>query len=436
MSAVRCRNVAAVVFSILNRSPVVCCGLLITVLLIQSSVADEKMASSTLNGVVTDAGSQPLAGVRVDITTAAPKVGRALFCPSCYRDCAKWDTTDEKGRFQLKQLDPSLKFRLVATQTGFTTSQTSLINPDSETATIKLSALPTDIPTNRIISAMIISEQGTPIAGAFVEPYGAKTNKRRWWGRVKGVTPTVTDAEGRFSMIVPEDFLALDIQITADGYCGTRKMMLKPGTDIPDITVPMGAEVSGKLRHKGKPVAGMSIAVVQLNRSADNKIFIAAVGDVTDKDGAFKFRYLPPSQRYAIYSVAGEAQRSQSEFVITTKLFTVPASGESRDLGTLSVTKPVTVQGRVKHTADQPLPKNLRLTFGRNPAWDLIATQVQPDGSFTASGLPPETYEIRVGSRSLVLEPEELGYQVLGDQSFGIHVEDSVTGLVIPVKDK
>ena len=320
-----------------------------------STLADEKSSLSKLTGVVTDADGQPLAGVRVDITTAAPKAGRGLFCPSCYRDCTKWAITDDEGRFQLPNLSPTLKFRLIATHTGFATSQTPLIDPDTETARIKLAPLPTGIPDNRVVSAVITSEEGTPIAGAYIEPHGAKTDKRRWWGRVEGVTPTVTDTEGRFFMIVPDDFLALDIDVTADGFSGTRALLLQPGTDIPNITVPVGAQVTGKLIYKGTPVAGMSIAVVQLERGTDEGIFVAAIGDVTAEDGSFRFQHLPPSQRYAIYSVVGDARRSHSKFVITTKLLTVPASGESRDLGTLSVTTPVTIRGRVEHRDDQPL---------------------------------------------------------------------------------
>lgn len=435
MNAVPHEN-AIVIVRCLTESRATFCGLLFAVCLMNSTVADEKSPQSRLTGVVTDAAGQALAGVRVDITTAAPKVGRGLFCPSCYRDCAKWATTDEKGRFQLQNLAPSLRFRLIATHSGFATSQTPLIDPDRDTATITLAPLQTDIPADRIVSAVITSEEGTPIAGAYIEPCGAKTEKRRWWGRVEGVTPTVTDTEGRFSMIVPDDFLALDIEVTADGFCGTRSLLLEPGTDIPNITVPVGAQVTGKLTHRGTPVAGMSIAVVQLERGTDKDIFVAAIGDVTAEDGSFRFQYLPPSQRYAIYSVVGDARRSHSKFVITTKLLSVPASGESRDLGILSVTTPVTIRGRVEHREDQPLSKNLKLTFGRKPAWDLIAAPVLTDGSFEATGLPPETYEIRIGSRDLVLAPEKLEYQMMGDRSFGIHVEKSVTELVIPVKGK
>ena len=72
---------------------------------------------------------------------------------------------------------------------------------------------------------------------------------------------------------------------------------------------------------------------------------------------------------------------------------------------------------------------------GRRDRW-AAATPVLADGSFEVTGLPPETYEILIGSRDLVLAAEKLNYQMMGDRSFGIYVEKSVTELVIPVKGK
>ena len=51
-------------------------------------------SADTLTGTVRDAKGRPVAGARVDVATAAPKAGPAMFCPSCYLDCAKWTKTD------------------------------------------------------------------------------------------------------------------------------------------------------------------------------------------------------------------------------------------------------------------------------------------------------------------------------------------------------
>jgi hypothetical protein len=167
---------------------------------------------------------------------------------------------------------------------------------------LALEKLPDDIDRARVVSG-IVTQDDVPVAGALVQPHGAKTSSRRWWGRVEGVDPTVTDEKGYFEMVLPKDFLAVDIRITGHGYCGEQIDLLEPGSDPVTIEVRKGAGVTGRLVHQGQPVPGMSVAVVQLERGVTDGIFIAAVGDVTNDSGEFEFHFLPPDQRYCIYSV-------------------------------------------------------------------------------------------------------------------------------------
>lgn len=390
----------------------------------------------SIAGKVTDPDGQPLSGVRVDISTAAPKVGRGIFCPSCYLDCAKWATTDDAGHFKLEKLDAQLKFRLVIASPGRKTQQTDLIDPSAGPVNVVLYPLPENIDPKRVVSGVVRNEQGVPVAGAFVEPHGAKTSTRRWWGPVNGVESTVTDEKGKFSMILPDDFLALDIEVTGDGFCGLQVDLLEPGANPAVIEVHDGARVTGHLVHRGQPVANMTIAVVQTDRGGSHGIFIAAVSAVTDENGAFEFRNLPPDQQYCIYSVVGDAKRTASDHILTVKKFKMPASGETRDVGGLEVSDPISIRGHVARVDGEPLPDNLTLSFGREPAWDLIGIPVASDGSFEATGLPPETYAIRVASGDLVVASDKIKYQMLSESSFGVHVKFSVDNLIIPVKGK
>lgn len=408
---------------------------LLILLAVAAAGGQEAAERPSIQGVVTGPDGEALEGVRVDVSTAAPKVGRGMFCPSCYLDCAKWATTDDRGRFTIERVSPSLKFRLVLTRPGHRTLQTKLIDPSEGPVSLTLDALPTDIDPAHVVAG-VVTQSTVPVAGALIEPHGAKTASRRWWGRVDGVDPAVTDQHGRFSMTLPDELVAVDIEVTGHGFCGEQLELVEPGGEPLQIDVRGGANVVGRLVHAGKPVAGMSIAVVQLNRSVNDGIFIAAVGDVTDEEGKFQFRHLPPDQRYCIYSMAGEAKQSDNSYILTTKTFTVPATGETRDLGSLEVASPCTISGKLLPIDRQPLPKNLKISLGRDPAWDLIGVPVQDDGSFEATGLPPETYEIRIGSPKLEIVADEVRYQMLSDASFGVRLRHSIDDLVIPVRHK
>lgn len=387
----------------------------------------------SIEGIVSSPDGKKLDDVRVDVSTAAPKVGRGIFCPSCYLDCGKWTTTDEEGRFSIKNVNALLKFRLVVTTPGRRTLQTKLIDPLDGPLSLTMEEQPKDIDDARMVSGLV-TQEGVPVAGALVEPHGAKTAERRWWGRVDGVDPTVTDSDGYFAIVLPDDFMAVDIQVTGHGFCGEQLALLEPGRETLPIEVRTGATIVGRVEFEGKPVVGLSLAVVQLERGVTDGFFIAAVGDVTDDAGRFEFRHLPPDQRYCIYSLAGESKRTDSRQILTTKTFTAPSTGKIRDLGSLEVSSPFSIRGRVECIDSQPLPESLKLSFGRDPAWDLIEVPVQNDGSFEVTGLPPETYEIRIGDRDLVIVADQLPYQMLSEVSFGIRLRDSVENLTIAVR--
>src|SRR5262249_14395039 len=142
-------------------------------------------SADTLRGVVNDERGKPVVGARIDVATAAPKVGRGVFCPSCYLDCRKWTRTNENGEFLIEGLDPKLKFRILSTAPDKQTKMTNLIDPAIETATLVLPDFPEDTPASQILEGTIVSSEGTPIPGALVEPYGAKTPQKRWWGPVQ-----------------------------------------------------------------------------------------------------------------------------------------------------------------------------------------------------------------------------------------------------------
>jgi hypothetical protein len=385
-------------------------------------------ANPRVTGLVTDAAGQPLAGVRVDVATAAPRVGPGLFCPSCYLDCRRWTTTDEEGRFAIEVRDRSLCFRLLCTLPGRKPGLTELVDPEKGDIHVKLDALPANWPEAQIVRGRVLDDQDIPVEGALVEPSGAKTVERRWWGRVE-VDSTVSDRHGRFALLLPAGYQGVDVEITADGFSGASVALLAPGPREHVVTVPAGTRVTGKLVRDGKPVALMRIAVVQVERSADHH-FIKAVEATTDDAGSFVFDYLPADEPYVIYALI---DGSNPPHVLSTKRFQAYGNRQTRDLGALKVMPALRLSGRVVLPEGDVLPADAKLVLSRNPAWDLVSTPLREDGTFEIGGLPPETYKVGLTVKGFVLDATRLDYQQVGSESFGIRIDQSIDDLRIPL---
>lgn len=388
--------------------------------------ADDRELKFT--GVVRDGAGNPLVGARVDVDTAAPRVGRGIFCPSCYLDCRKSATTGADGRFAIPIRDRSLKFRLLCAFSGMKPRLTVLLEPEAGDVVITLEPLPKNWPADQTLRGRILDDQGQPVPGALVQPYGAKTSEKRWWGRVE-VDSAVSDHEGRFQMHLPAGYYGLDVQVRADGFAGATSNLLEPRRQEHEIVIPTGTKVTGKVVHNGQPVSALRIAVVQVERGTGDN-FIGAVEDTTDAEGKFVFEYLPAGQPFVIYTLI---DGSGPEYVLSTKRFSAQGSGQSRDLGALEVVPSLRLSGRVALLPGETLPPTARLALDRDPAWDLVAAPVKPDGSFEFVGIPPETYEMRMEIPRFTLDSTQLRYQQTRDHSFGIRIDRSVSDLAIPI---
>lgn len=383
----------------------------------------------SLSGTVTDRNGSPLSDVRVQIATAAPRIGEGLYCPSCYRDCAKWTTTDKEGNFTIAGLDTKLKFTLMATRPGKKTLQTKFVDPLRGITHLVLEPAPTDLPPERTVHLQIVDKAGRDVPGAIVYPCGAKTEGRRWYGQVDDVDPAASDSAGHVQIVLPKGYQAVDLEVTANGFAGTLLMEQPPGPGPHKVVLPSGTRVEARLVRQGKPVVGARIAVVQMERSAGHH-FIKAVGAVSDQQGKVVFEHLPASEEYVIFTMAeGAAQ----PFVLKTRRFTAKADDQSRDLGDLELIPARRLVGLVDLPAGARLPPNAKIVLGRDPAWDLVELVLHPNGSFVIEGLPPETYSVSIAAKGFEIDPMRIGYQMLEYGAFGLRIADSIENLTIPL---
>src|SRR4029079_1898646 len=87
------------------------------------------------------------------------------------------------------------------------------------------------------------------------------------------------------------------------------------------------------------------------------------------------------------------------------------------------------------------LPPHSRLTLQRDPAWDLVSVDIQPDGTFTLGGLPPDTYEFHLAADNLEIDAAKMTNQIISYRNqipnqFGVALTQNKEGLHIPAKIK
>ena len=94
-----------------------------------------------LRGRVVDAEGRAIARATVLLSTARPKVGVAILCPSCHLDCGRNATTSTDGTFVIPGVDGTQMFTLLAIGPGWSPMETPFLDPGSDT-TISLSPRP------------------------------------------------------------------------------------------------------------------------------------------------------------------------------------------------------------------------------------------------------------------------------------------------------
>ena len=391
-------------------------------------------APGTLAGQVRDEHGAPLAGARVGLYSAKPRVGLATTCPSCYRDCAKSVKTDAEGRFSIGELDPNLLFRVLVVAPARRSLLTELIDPAQTKVEVKLEQLPADLPPDRKLAGRVFDEDGKPLAGAVITPAGAKTRESRWWGQTPGVdAAAVTDADGRFVITSQEPKLGIDLEVRARGHADSPSQLFDlDGSEHP-IHMRRGASVAGRLTYNGKPVERRAIGIVQRDRSAGH--FVGETTLATDDAGGFLFANLQPNEHYVLYSLC-ETERDLP--VLKTVSLQTGEDDELTQLGELLLLPGMTMVGRVEIPANARMPAGAKLRVSRDPAWDWWETALSDQGEFTIRGLPPEVYSVSVFAPGFEIDAARMRYQAIGASEFALRLrgngEAQPVDVIVPMK--
>jgi beta-lactamase regulating signal transducer with metallopeptidase domain len=335
------------------------------------------------------------------IATAGPKVGTSTFCPSCYADCIKSAKADAQGRFKIESLDPTLIFRVLVVAKDCQPKYVVKVDPTTGPVDVTLERRNNaDSPPGNTLLGRVVDSNGVAIAGAAVESDGIHhKDGSAQWGALGGVDPlAVTDERGEFVITSRDPFASLDVKVEARAFARKTFTELASGRTRHDLVVTDGASVSGRVTWNEKPLPGVSVGVVSVDRTPEQFTGNYEVG--TDSNGRFTFVNLPPNVPYYLYGIMETVQKYGAA---PATLVSTGGDGSSVDTGDLAVRPALRISGRVILDDGAPIPAKTRLLIGPMDAWDTQHIELDKDGRFAAEGMAP-----RVVSMSLHVP----GYQL------------------------
>jgi len=355
-------------------------------------------APARITGKVADAGGRAVPNAQVYVYTAQPLRGVSAICPSCYRDCGKHQAATARGDFRIDQLDPKLKFRLLAVAPGYEPkfSEYAAAGSKVDFALEKRAAAD----ENRLVRGRVVDPDGKPVIGAVVERHAVRTSRVVGYGAIPGVDPlSITDGNGEFQLRIPDPAMKLDVRVRARNFAPEIARRLEPNKPQ-TITVDIGAAVSGRVTNDGRPVAGVVMGFVQKMRASES--WLGADEIATDETGRFVMTGLGPNEEYIVYAkMASAAPLAVPDAIVKTG-----ADATSADAGTLAAAKGHRVRGRVK--ADGRIPDGTRVLLARDASTDALIAEVGPNGEFAFDGVPRETVKLTLRAPGYRVPPQDV----------------------------
>jgi hypothetical protein len=269
----------------------------------------------------------------------------------------------------------------------------------------------------------VLNEDGRPVAGAVVEPFGFGKANGTHYGGLKGFDAlALTDAGGAFRLGVPEPGLAVYVRVNAPFMAPGLFRRLTAGPQVHELTLLSGVTVTGRLVHDGKPLAGVGVGVVQKDHSADT--FVGEFQAATDADGVFRVVNVPPGETLVLYGLMESLRRHGALAARDVR------TGKSRsvtDVGDMRVTAGHRLSGRVVLSDGKPVPAGTRVLLSRDEAWDSQQAVVDAQGRFEFTGLPAECFGLSANVRGYHASPRNASFDLLnGFQLLGTVRADTV----------
>lgn len=307
--------------------------------------------AATISGVVSNAGSTPLAGIYIAFRTTTTAAGTTLAR----------DTTDASGLYSVTCDSTSGTYVVRSTDpTGVYTMKydTVVLDGTDKTVNVQMAA----IQYSSVSGTVKDSTTGTAISGAIVR---------------LGTRRDTTDSAGAYSF----DSVTTGtntVSVTATGYVGTSSSITTSGTDPQTVDFKLVtiqySSVSGTVKDSatGTAIAG---AIVRLSTRRDT----------TDSAGAYSFDSVVTGANTITVSATGYVSKTMQD--------TIPATAQTLNI-VLSLIQYSSVSGTVKDSATGTGVAGAIVSLGTGATSKIDTTDA--DGKYALDSVAAGIYTIRV----------------------------------------
>jgi hypothetical protein len=245
---------------------------------------------------------------------------------------------------------------------------------------------------NAQLLGRVVDSEGRPIEGAVVSPQGVERGEGTTWGGLRGIDPlAVTDARGEFLITADKPFDALALKVEARLFARRTFLHVASGDTRHDLKVTEGASVVGRVLKDGRPLGGVAIGLVSVQRNVE--VFTGEYVIGTMDDGAFLFVNVPPEMEYHVY---GEMDSLAPHGAIPSTKLRTRGDGTTADAGELRVRPGHRLAGRVKFSDGGHIPEHTRVLVSREEAWDSTFMKLDAQGRFAFTNVPAEKLNVSV----------------------------------------
>ncbi|MFT7679261.1 MAG: 6-phosphogluconolactonase [Planctomycetota bacterium] len=330
------------------------------------------------------------------------------------------------GSFTLQDLDPDLLFNLLAVAPGHAPAFSYGVDPLLGPISFELEARPSAEGRKDVLRGQVISEDGQPILGASVSATAVIRGETSTYGYIEGLDAlAVTDDEGRFVLFGAEPDARYHLAASARARATGFLQGAVPGEDT-SFELGIGATISGRLVHAGEPLAGVTMGLVQVDRSSDGWVGDRSIS--TDEQGRFTFLNVQPKEAHYVY---GRLQDLDSVGAVAALEVRSADHGGEVSVGDMTVAAGHSLSGRVEREDGEPIPAGSRLRLSRERAWDSKVIELSPDGQFEFHGLPTERYTMAASVKGHRHSESNWSFDPLNRSGLEGQIASTTDGLLI-----